>query len=189
MSDEKEDAFSIKFAEIIKKIHSEPKPELEDIWTRLGPFKNRIKVYSVELLEEDPLFWNVGKPFQVNWSVDFKVEQVASWEEAVHTRRLDKIDEAETLAVKRITALLEETDRISERDAIRDLMIHYLRHHIEKRYSEQLLWFVPSDFELALMELILRDAGKPMFFLERWAWYDAGHFPCGVKENGTRIIY
>ncbi len=185
----KKDASSSKFADTVKKLQHEPRPGLEDIWVRLGPFANRVKKYSVELLEEEPFFWNAGKPFRLNWPVKLNVEQVSSWDEALYIRKLDDVSEIETKAIQRITALLEAHGRNAERDAISDLMLDYLWKHLEKRYPDALAWYVPSDFKLALLEVILYDVGKPSFFRERWAWYDAGHFPCGVKRDGTRVIF
>ena len=185
----KKDAFPLSFADTVKRLHNEPRPELGDIWARLGPLSNRVKKYSVELLEEEPFFWNVGKPFQLNWPVELDVKQVASWDEAFYTRGLVDVGETETQAVQRITALLESHSRNVERDAISDLMLDYLWKHLEKRYPEALAWYVPSDFKFALLEVILYDIGKPSFFRERWAWYDAGHFPRGLRRDGTRVIF
>ena len=69
------------------------------------------------------------------------------------------------------------------------LLNYYICGPLSKKYPDELAWYIPSDFKLALMEYILVDIGEPTFFRECWAWYDAGHFPCGVMLDGTRIIY
>ncbi len=191
MSDELKDDLGFKeFLEKVKAMHREPKPQLEDIWARLKPFTKQIKIVGVELLDEDsPLLTRCGKEYEIDWDEELKVEQVYSLEEATSIRKLPDCIEVEDKAIKRIDDLVKKHNRMEQSNAVSDLMNHYIWRSLSKRYPDELAWYIPSDFKLALTEFILFDVGKPLFFRERWAWYDAGHFPCGVKPDGTRVIY
>ncbi len=191
MQNDKDDDLKLKqFLNDVKKMHQKPKPELDDIWSRLGPFATKIKIVGIELIQEGTEFLTrVGKPYVINWPEPLVVKQVYSLEEAIKSRKSPELVEIQRQAIKEIDRLIDENNRKVQADAIRDLMIHYIHGPLSRKYPDELAWYIPSDFELALTEFILCDVGEPTFFRERWAWYDAGHFPCGTLADGTRIIY
>lgn len=180
-------AFS-KFLEDVKEMHKKPKPSLDEIWQTLGPFANTIKYHSIDLLDYK-FFQKVGQPVDEAQLKRFSVEQVSSWSEAINARENKEIQEIEVQAIGQIDQLVEQHNRYKERDAVRALTIYYIKDSLSAKYDDSLSLYVPSDFRLALTEMVLTDVGKPTFFRERWTWYDDGHFPCGVKSDGTRVVY
>ena len=69
MQNDKDD--DLKFKQFLKKVdemHKRPKPQLDEIWSRLGPFATKIKIVGIELIDKDTTYLTrVGKPFSVNW--------------------------------------------------------------------------------------------------------------------------
>lgn len=151
-------------------------PSLDDLMLALG--ENAAVCWDFELsLKRVRWFRRVGKPHRN----DARVVRVRSWEEANLAAWLASTDAVQEPAWDEVSvaapaALLE---------AAEGLFIYYATSD----YPTELNWAIRNAAVGALRETASRRLHGVTFFRDQWPWFRAGHWPCGVDDDGRLIVF
>ena len=85
--------------------------------------------------------------------------------------------------------LIEQHNRQDLADAAFDLYNEYVPLFIPEEVRGTVKGAVFVDIKGALNEIIIQDLLNDRFFLDLFSWYERGHWPCAVKENGTVVVF
>jgi len=171
------------FLESIQKYDDFSKVEWSE---KLGPFYQEVVSY-IGSIEISDFFTNVGQELNSLNEQKNCIIQLFSWEDA---KVCAKSLETENW-VRNTSSLLwslSATNQLGE--YISDAYSFWLRHTkltnlpsgIDKR-----AFF--KDMKMVMAELITKEFHDITLFRDKWFWYSQGRWPCGIRLDGTLIIY
>lgn len=161
-------------------------PKQEVLIEHLGVFGAEVEAF-VKILAETKFFSNVGKPIQ--HPDKGKVERVTNWNSAIELSHLEERTELINSAAETSRRLIKRFDRQSLSDAAFDLYNEYATLSIPQEVRGTVRGALYYAIEGALNEIIIQDVSDAHFFLDLFYWYEQGHWPCAVKEDGTVIVF
>lgn len=155
-------------------------------WDRLGRYRLPVR-RLVRRLNRIHWMEHAGEP--APW--DETVVRVRHLEEAKRVR-----DETLRPLVNTVWQALEEIGRAAGRLELMQAAEDYWIAEFDPQFDQEpsythnlLLAPIHSDLVGALREIVLDDVVSIRFFRESITWYERGHWRCGIREDGRRVVW